>query len=238
MGLNKTSGNMYDFITHTWNPIKGQCSHGCSYCYMVKLRKRFNQKEKAAHLDEKELKTNLGEGNYIFAGSSCDIFTRSIRAEWILKVLDHAKLFENKYLFQTKNPYKAVIVIGNFNFPMKSVLSTTLETNRDYQDFYDYVECPLPWKRAKDLSIWHGEKMITIEPIMDFDTVPFLEMIKKCEPSQVNIGAGTGNNHLPEPPEEKVIDLISELMKFTQVVCKPNLKRIIEPSNLKKSAAQ
>lgn len=27
MGLNKAKGNMYEFITHTWNPIKGKCPH-------------------------------------------------------------------------------------------------------------------------------------------------------------------------------------------------------------------
>ena len=32
--LNVAKGNMYGFITHTWNPIKGHCYHQCSYCYM------------------------------------------------------------------------------------------------------------------------------------------------------------------------------------------------------------
>lgn len=27
---------MYDFVTHTWNTIKGECPHDCSYCYMKK----------------------------------------------------------------------------------------------------------------------------------------------------------------------------------------------------------
>lgn len=31
MPLNKSTGNMYKFITHTWNTIKGECPHGCSY---------------------------------------------------------------------------------------------------------------------------------------------------------------------------------------------------------------
>ena len=28
---------MYEFVTHTWNPIKGKCYHDCSYCYMKKI---------------------------------------------------------------------------------------------------------------------------------------------------------------------------------------------------------
>ena len=35
MPLNKTKGDMYDFITHTWNPIRGRCLHDCSYCHPV-----------------------------------------------------------------------------------------------------------------------------------------------------------------------------------------------------------
>ena len=32
--LNKQKGNMYGFVTHTWNVIKGKCPHDCEYCYM------------------------------------------------------------------------------------------------------------------------------------------------------------------------------------------------------------
>ena len=30
--LNRQKGNMYPWITHTWNPIKGKCPHDCTYC--------------------------------------------------------------------------------------------------------------------------------------------------------------------------------------------------------------
>lgn len=33
MGLNVSKGNMYEFITHTFNTIKGKCYHDCSYCH-------------------------------------------------------------------------------------------------------------------------------------------------------------------------------------------------------------
>ena len=40
--LNKVSknGNMYQFVTHTWNTIKGECPHGCPYCYMKRWGKQ------------------------------------------------------------------------------------------------------------------------------------------------------------------------------------------------------
>lgn len=33
MALTKSRGNMYPFVTHTWNAIKGICFHDCPYCY-------------------------------------------------------------------------------------------------------------------------------------------------------------------------------------------------------------
>ena len=69
MGLNESKGNMYEFVTHTWNTVKGRCPHDCSYCYM----KRWG-KQRDPYFDRRELKTDLGEGNFIFVGSSCDIF--------------------------------------------------------------------------------------------------------------------------------------------------------------------
>ena len=100
MPLNKSTGNMYDFITHTWNTIKGECPHGCSYCYM----KRWG-KQPPLHFDEKELKTDLGKNNFIFVGSSCDMFADGVDYFWKEQTLDHClKYTENKYLLQTKSP--------------------------------------------------------------------------------------------------------------------------------------
>ena len=102
MPLNKSTGNMYDFITHTWNTIKGECPHGCSYCYM----KRWG-KQPPLHFDEKELKTDLGKNNFIFVGSSCDMFVKHIPYEWKIDTLNHCLEFpKNKYFLQTKNPGK------------------------------------------------------------------------------------------------------------------------------------
>ena len=61
---------------------------------------------------------------------------------------------------------------------------------------------------------------------MDFGLGAFVEMIKSCNPIQVNIGADSGNNHLPEPSWDKVVMLINRLNEFTKVVEKPNLGRL------------
>jgi hypothetical protein len=62
---------------------------------------------------------------------------------------------------------------------------------------------------------------------MDFDLPEFLKMIKEANPKQVNIGADSGRNGLPEPPKEKLLELIAELEKFTTVVKKKNLGRLL-----------
>jgi hypothetical protein len=36
MPLNPVKGNMYTWVNFTWNPIRGQCSHDCRYCYVKK----------------------------------------------------------------------------------------------------------------------------------------------------------------------------------------------------------
>ncbi len=220
MSLNKSKGNMYDFITHTWNTVKGSCPHDCSYCYMKKWGK-----QQELHFDENELKTDLGKNNVIFVGSSCDMFADSIPFEWVTKTLDHCKKFpHNRYFFQSKNPYR---FSSFFNELHGAFICTTLETNRTYKDIMN--NCPSPQDRAFYFShIKNACKYLTIEPIMDFDVKPFVELIKMCEPVQVNIGADSSHNRnkLPEPPKEKIHQLLYELSAFTKVHIKKNFKRL------------
>lgn len=220
MTLNNQKGNMYGFVTHTWNAIKGKCPHDCRYCYM----KVFPQGK--LKFDEKELKTDLGKGNFIFVGSSCDIFAKEIPAEWIKKVLAKCSLYKNTYLFQTKNPKRFFEFEGNY--PKEFILGITLETNREN----DLANCPPRSARVDWFSDLNKNirKMVTIEPVMDFDLNKFVALIKIIQPEFVNIGADSKNHNLPEPSKEKVLQLIDELKKFTQVKNKENLSRILNSS--------
>ena len=168
MSLNVSKGNMYEFVTHTWNAIKGKCPHDCSYCYM----KRWGNL-KDVRLDEKELKTDLGTGNFIFVGSSCDMFAADIPDEWILKTLNHCVLFKNKYLIQSKNPQRIV----DF-YPLVGVVSpivcTTIETNRWYPDVMGKSPS-IPSRVSGMRQLNKFEKFVTVEPIMDFD---ILELVR------------------------------------------------------------
>jgi len=226
MGLNVSKGNMYPWINFTWNTVKGECPHGCKYCYMHKWGKL-----PPPHFDEKEFREfdkdmiKYGEGQFIFVGSSCDMFADDIPGEWIFKTLEHCKKFDNTYLFQSKNP-KNFNDVGLVQLN-KIILCITLETNRVYPEIMR--NAPDPVKRAIDFShIPIEEKYITIEPIMDFDLESLVSMIRVNKPTQVNIGADSGNNDLPEPSQDKIEELFEELNVFTKVKLKANLNRLIK----------
>ena len=222
MGLNLSKGNMYEFITHTWNTIKGECYHDCSYCYM----KRWG-KLKPVRFDEKELKTDLGTGNFIFVGSSCDMFAENIPDEWIKKTLKHMEKFDSKYLLQTKNPTRVLDFIDACVITDKCVICTTIESNRDLLEIKR--NSPDVFKRAMAMNELSQiiDTYVTIEPIIDFDMDIMVKLIKECNPKQVNIGADSGRNNLPEPSKEKVLQLVSELQKFTIIHNKSNLQRLL-----------
>jgi protein gp37 len=222
MPLNKASGNRYDFITHTWNPIKGECPYHCSYCYAGRMMQRYGKEQEPLHLNEKELRTKLGRDNFIFVCSGCDLFHPNVPDEWIRMVIDRTFIdwCNNTYLWHTKNPARA----SGFSFPRKSVLCAAVESNIPRPGI---SKAPQPADRIDSLRKWSGKRMIAVEPIMDFDVLTFSEMILSCGPCQVNIGADSGHNHLPEPSAEKTAALIEALRSHNiNVHLKKNLGRL------------
>jgi len=117
------------------------------------------------------------------------------------------------------------------DLPPRSSICTTIETNRVYKSIMNNAyepedrATPFEWARKTKPTI---PRYVTIEPIMDFDLTPMVELIKRCEPVQVNIGADSGNNGLPEPRADKVLALIYELQKFTTIARKSNLGRLLK----------
>jgi protein gp37 len=224
MPLNKSSGNLYEFISHSWNPIKGLCPYQCTYCYVKRMFKKYGKEQGTLHLDEKELRVNLGNGNYIFVCSGCDLFHPDVPWEWIANVIAAARDNpQNDFLWHTKNPARA-LEIPVWQFPPKSTLCVTIESNIPWPGI---SKAPYPSERIDALKEWCGKKMITAEPVMDFSVMTFSEMILSCAPDQVNIGADSGNNHLPEPSPEKIAALIGALRENNiEVHLKKNLKRL------------
>lgn len=217
--LKKQKGNMYEFVTHMWGPVRGKCSHDCSYCYMKKWPLP------PLHIDERDLlQTDLGKGNFIFVCHTIDLFAADIPSGWILKVLSQLRAYpKNKYLLQSKNPERFLDFISKY--PCNVLFGTTIETNRDIVK----SKAPPYIERAEALARLHEmgfETMVTIEPIFDFDLDELVALVITANPKWVNIGADSKGHKLPEPSKEKVKMLIKALKEKTAVELKRNLKRI------------
>jgi DNA repair photolyase len=220
MSLNKQSGNMYPWITHTWNPVRGKCPHDCIYCYMK------GKPIGDLRFVEKEMQTNLGTGKKIFVGSSTDMFADDVPMEWIAEVLRKCRNSpDNWYFFQTKNPIR--LLHFPFAFPQDDVMiGVTIESNRDYE----YSKAPKIEDRIyglEELSKYFFPIMVSIEPILDFDLVPFIGILNAIKPVFISIGADSKNHHLQEPSSDKLRAFIKYL-NFLEVKVKNNLKRLLD----------
>ena len=232
MTLNDSKGNMYEFITHTWNPIKGKCFHDCAYCYM----KSLVPNPKPIHIVESELTGTFPDNAFIFIDSSADLFAEDVESEWIKKVLDFCVEGTNhsqapnkaRFLVQTKNPQRIFDFIDHPIFSKErkqAVVCTTIETNRHHPEIMN--NAPLPQDRAKAMAeiSKHGiPTYVTIEPIIDFDLDELVSLIKLFKPEQVNIGKDSKNFvELPLPDWKKLVLLILQLLCFTKVNIKKNI---------------
>ena len=175
--------------------------------------------------DPKELEVNLGEGNFIFVGSGTDAWAFDIPSDWITRFLDYCNLFNNNYLFQSKDPSRFLEFISH-PVMKKSVLCTTIETNVFYPDIVR--NAPGTRKRAKAMQKLASLGMrtyVTCEPLIKFDLPEMVELVSMCSPVQVNIGRNSRQDiTLPEPTRNEVQALITGLQKFTRVVVKSNAK--------------
>ncbi|MDR1399415.1 MAG: DUF5131 family protein [Treponema sp.] len=227
MSLKNPRGDMYPFVDWLWNPIRGRCQHDCSYCYVKRIVKRFRREQAEPHLVETELRANLGRFGVIFVCSGCDLFASDILDEYIIEVVAHTQRFpDNIYLLQTKNPQRIVSSSFGISSGLHQIC-TTVETNR----WVPGVMGKAPPTSLRALAMARLAEQgyvtsITVEPIIDFDLEKMLQLIRMTKARQVNIGADSGKNNLPEPPKEKILELIAELEKFTQVVQKKNLGRL------------
>jgi hypothetical protein len=244
MGLNKNKSNMYEWIDKTVNPLAGKCFHNCSYCYVenwkVRTKQHASKYSGEPRICENGMKQINGKNKLTFVISMNDLFTENVPDNVISEILQRCNQYDNTYLFQTKNPKRLFnyLQLTSDKSPFKqvtphikqgSIICTTIETNRFYPDVMG--NCPNPEDRAFNFGLINGnmfKKFITIEPIMDFDLNEFLRIIEFAKPHQVNIGADSKGHNLPEPPKEKILELISELEKFTIVKQKSNLKRLLK----------
>jgi len=144
-----------------------------------------------------------------------------------------AMVKENKdrtFLLQSKNP--AVFKTWEKKLPDNLIIGTTIETNKTNFEGYPYSlgsimsydqisKAPHPYNRIFDFSkIKHPLKMLTYEPILNFDVDVMVEWAELIKPCMIWLGYDSKpkQNKLPEPPLKRVRELHWELSKRGFVV--------------------
>lgn len=225
MPLTKSKGNMYSWVTHMHSHLGGECHHGCSYCY-VGSRGRSPKYRGPLRLIEKELKVRYKSGKTIFV-EHCNDFLAAATSEGLIRtIINHCLEWpDNIYVFQTKNPARYFEFLDLF--PKNSILGTTIETNRYYPSIMG--KAPTPYERAQAIAKLPGRKFVTIEPVLDFDVYILAGWISIIKPDFLNLGADSKWHNLPEPPIEKIFQLVEELGKYDiELREKHNLERLKE----------
>jgi len=231
MPLTKSTGNMYDWITHKHSHLRGKCPHECHYCYVQAMEKRYGGGHYSGELrlEEKELAVKYGEGKTIFVEHCNDLFAEVVDPSFIVAILDHCRRYpDNTYVFQSKNPGR---MIGWVNYlPEKCMLGTTIESTMAHQAMG--LVAPHPRERAQRISTlastWCQRTFVTIEPIMDFDVKLMLEWMRWIAPDFINIGADSKGTGLEEPSADKFLALIDGIKGLgIEIKQKKNLERLI-----------
>jgi DNA repair photolyase len=227
MGLKKSTGNMYPWVTHTHTHLGGECPHKCVYCYVDNPRSgRPARYRGPLRLIEEEFAVNYGNGKTIFIENCNDLWAREVPHEFILRVLAHCKTWpDNTFVFQTKNTFR----YSDFfeHIPANSVLGVTIETNRNIPDI---GKAPSPSERLTGMLLVTRapfKKFITIEPVLDFDVEILAEWINRIHPDFLNLGADSKDHGLPEPTVEKIFALVDKLKTYgIELREKHNLQRL------------
>jgi len=188
-----------------------------------------NGKLREAYLDKNELNQDLGKENIIFVCSGTDLFAENVRQEFIENVFRVMAIYnENIYLLQSKNPKKMFVSYENAKIkPSNVIFATTIETNRNSK----LSNAPSIIERANEMTMHNYKKMVTIEPIVDFDLEGFFDILKSINPAIITIGADSKNSDLPEPSYNKIVEFVNKLIQNRfKVYLKHNLKRILDNS--------
>ena len=211
----------------TWNPYFG-CYHNCysGGCWAKRrlahrIGRAINCKmcyEFTPHLHPKRLK-RVPRDPRIFVVAHGDLFGWWVPKDVIERILEVCRSVDKEiWFFETKNPRRYFDFIDKF--PENTVLSTTIETNREYP-FRVRGYTPPPVERfhfIHEVRVHSDFPVhVSIEPIMDFDLDIMVRWIRLIKPFKVSVGYDSLHNGLPEPPLEKTLALIKELEKFTVV---------------------
>ena len=205
--------------TKTWNPFKG-CSFDCVYCGPSFKRQAKRQKHHCTqcynytpHYHPERL-SRIPSAPIIFVCGNGDIrFCKPAFLKQIIEAIRNHKGKHKSFYLQTKEPACLEPVLHLL--PDNVILVTTLETNRD-KGYADVSKAPVPSVRYQQfLKLDYPRKVITAEPILDFDLTEYSRWIANITPEYVWLGL---NSHpetikMPEPSPGKLYKLAEKLIK-------------------------
>lgn len=226
MPLIKASGQMYPWVTHVHSELGGECEHKCIYCYVNSPRwGRAPRYCGEVRIIEKEARVRFGSGKVIFKEHMNDLFAANVPNHIISAIIKHTFLWpENTYVWQTKNPARLLFIHDLLPVPDKSIVGTTIETNRIIPGI---SAAPTPENRMLAMEKIKGRKFVTIEPVLDFDVDILAGWIDRIHPEFLNLGADSKSHGLPEPTVEKIMALVAKLKEYgIELREKHNLKRL------------
>lgn len=214
------------------------CDFNCNYCAFEALQKRFGitDEDKTykphTHIGRLNKKPKSTSGDqFITIGLNGDI---SFASDEVIRLIISycAQWSDRTFLLQSKNPARFIETdrtgSRKFHFPDNVILGCTLETNYSLipsvsapgeSILYSTIsKAPQTICRTEAMvEIHDNRKIITIEPILNFDQESLKNMIEAIKPMAVYIGYDSGGHNLPEPPLQKTLDFIESIKSVTQV---------------------
>lgn len=205
--------NMYSKAIRTWNPFFG-CGFDCTYCrpsFQAQAKRQkhrcmkcyeYTPHEHPERLSQRMPKTKPGEFVFVCSMGDISFATWRYRERIIAAMRTH---LYTTFLVQSKDPSCFLQHIWSANI----ILGTTIETNRGACS----VSNAMPiWRRVSLFTATgHHRKMITIEPIMDFDPDQLAQIVESINPEMIWVGYDSRKCGLPEPPLAQVREFIAEL---------------------------
>ena len=177
-------------------------------------------------INETEFRAKFGKGDVIFVSDMGDLFGSFVPSEWVIQVLEYTSRFpETSFLFMTKNPIRYLDF--QYRIPKNAILGATIETNIDNIFQTDGIsQAPLPSERFDAMKNLDWErKLLSIEPILDFDLEIFAKWVEDVYPFLVYVGYDNYGHNLKEPSEKKTLELIDRISENTLVI-----KKTIRPA--------
>jgi hypothetical protein len=218
--------------TKSWNPFVG-CRYDCVYCkpsfqkliaWLGGMHDCEGCRHYSPHTHPKRL-NNIPPNRAIFVCEDGDIAFAD--PKFMARVFQAMRADKKKgriWFIQSKDPKCLQKYLKLL--PQNTYIATTLETNRD-EGYPKISKAPKPFQRYKDfLDLRWPNKIVTVEPLMDFDLPTFADWIESIKPEAVFVGY---NSHpkavqLPEPDKKKVWKLIRALEDAGITVLKKEMR--------------